>query len=662
MTEKQTIQSDPNVLAIVHRLGTTNRVIVANARNGRPTVIDASEITGDESRLEAHLAKHRVGRVIGVLPASKVICRTCTLPDAEPEQLEQALRLQAEAHTLGTAPEHRTAMAVLPAAPGETSRSGVIVSWPESATFESPTFNRPTTFAPDVTALAALLNGLRPGDPVLWLDRPNSAIALAVTHANGAVFRCTREEAESTDDWTQRVTMVLAETALSGGHTGPFVDSLIAAHRDTIASVGSDQAMLDLPADLIDYAADRIDGVQRKPEWWSRFGIAVGVLLAHANELNPLTALLDEPDVEQPAKLDLILQKLAQPRNAIIATLVSLAIVAVAPVAASGLRLAILNIRYDNIDRTVDLVNDTKRKVAMYEGLEGRAWSMTKLLADIVTNTPEGIQLEVVRLNRADRSFAVSGTALPMDGRSAKDVLALMQERLAESDLFSQIDLNWGDRNAFDQYEFSLSAKIERPHRQQRIEPGSELDWEHWPLALRQAGRGPELPGEEGDAVPAGDVADAGAGPSAQPALPDSADDDAPAPLEPPMLADAGSSSDEVGGSDSSRSAPDRDRIRFPGRPGGSDGPGGSFSDQSERADAGSVDPGRIPEPLTQQQIDNMPLPEVEKSLIEVAKARGRLRGSDDEELRERLKNEFQMLMQRKREAGSDGGSEADNG
>jgi hypothetical protein len=542
-------------------------------------------------------------------------------------------------------------MAVLPAAPGETSRSGIIVSWPESATYETSELNRPTTFAPDVTALAALLNGLRPGDPVLWLDRPNSAIALAVTHANGAVFRCTREEAETTDDWTQRVAMVLAETALSGGHTGPFVDSLIATHRGTIASVGSHEALLDLPADLIDYAADRIDGVRRESEWWSRYGIGVGVLLAHVGELNPLTALLDEPDVEQPAKLDLILEKLAEPRNAIIAALVSLAIIAITPVAASGLRLAILNVRYDNIDRTVDLVNDTKRKVAMYEGLEGRAWSMTKLLADIVTNTPEGIQLEVVRLNRADRSFAVSGTALPMDGRTAKDVLALMQERLAASDLFSQIDLNWGDRNAFDQYEFSLSAKIEQPHRQLRIEPGSELDWEHWPLVLRQAGRGPELPGEEGEAVPAGNVADAGAEQSAQ-----------PTPLEPPMLADAGSSSDEAGVSDSSRSAPDRDRIRFPGRPGGSDGPGGSFSDQSERADAGSIDPGRIPEPLTQQQINNMSLSEVEASLIEVAKARGRLRGGDDEELRERLKNEFQMLMQRKREAVSGGGSEANSG
>jgi flagellar L-ring protein precursor FlgH len=73
VTEKQTIQSDPNVLAIVHRIGTTSRVIVASARNGRPAVIEASEISGDESRLEPYLAKHRVSRVIHVLPNSYLV-------------------------------------------------------------------------------------------------------------------------------------------------------------------------------------------------------------------------------------------------------------------------------------------------------------------------------------------------------------------------------------------------------------------------------------------------------------------------------------------------------------------------------------------------------------------------------------------------------------
>jgi hypothetical protein len=92
----------------------------------------------------------------------------------------------------------------------------------------------------------------------------------------------------------------------------------------------------------------------------------------------------------------------------------------------------------------------------------------------------------------------------------------------------------------------------------------------------------------------------------------------------------------------------------MPGRPGGSTGPGGSFSDQSERAEAGSGDLVNIPEPLTQAQIDSMSLAEVEKQLVDVARARGRLRGTDQDEVRERLKNEFNMLMARKREAANE--------
>ncbi len=56
--------------------------------------------------------------MLGVLPASAVICRTCTLPDAAQDQLEQALALQAEAHLLNEMPDHRQARAVLPMATG----------------------------------------------------------------------------------------------------------------------------------------------------------------------------------------------------------------------------------------------------------------------------------------------------------------------------------------------------------------------------------------------------------------------------------------------------------------------------------------------------------------------------------------------------------------
>ena len=41
-------------------------------------------------------------------------------------------------------------------------------------------------------SLAALLNGQRPDGPVLWFDPADGSVALAVSHANGAVLRAAR--------------------------------------------------------------------------------------------------------------------------------------------------------------------------------------------------------------------------------------------------------------------------------------------------------------------------------------------------------------------------------------------------------------------------------------------------------------------------------------
>ena len=73
------------------------------------------------------------------------------LPAAEPEQLEQALSLQAEAALLGVAPEHRMASAVIDAAPGETNRAGLVIAWPENA----PDLAAPIAYPIAVGATAA---------------------------------------------------------------------------------------------------------------------------------------------------------------------------------------------------------------------------------------------------------------------------------------------------------------------------------------------------------------------------------------------------------------------------------------------------------------------------------------------------------------------------
>ena len=82
----------------MHRAGDTWRILIAKTAGIRPAVLDIRDVDAHETeRLDDWFDEHHVGQVLVVLPASAVVCRTCTLPDTDPEQLALALDLQAEA-------------------------------------------------------------------------------------------------------------------------------------------------------------------------------------------------------------------------------------------------------------------------------------------------------------------------------------------------------------------------------------------------------------------------------------------------------------------------------------------------------------------------------------------------------------------------------------
>jgi hypothetical protein len=98
-------QRDPSVTAVIHGAGGDWRVIVATNGRGGPTIV--AEQTFDAAsrgRIEPFLDEHAAGRVIDVVPASHIVCRTCTLPNVDVEQIAQALDLQAETFLPGNAP------------------------------------------------------------------------------------------------------------------------------------------------------------------------------------------------------------------------------------------------------------------------------------------------------------------------------------------------------------------------------------------------------------------------------------------------------------------------------------------------------------------------------------------------------------------------------
>ena len=322
MSETARRQADPSVVAVLHQAGGRWRGLIArvNGRteadggHSRPRILATRETepVGDYG-LEDWLAEHAVGRVICVLPAASVICRTCTLPDASPEQLQMAIGLQAEAHLPDIAPPHRLGLAVLDAAPGETTRCGLMLAWPESAAVPEPPTDREMTFAPDVAALAALLDGQRPAEPLIWIGRSDGSVALAITHAGGTVFRSTREDPGQDGAWPANIGRVIAETALGIGHGSTFVDTLVATTRAKVADLPSDGLLM--PVELMQAASVRIDGVSADPGWWSTYGVAVGALLASTDHLAALTQLKDSLPVKAPSLASRLHAGLSRPRN-----------------------------------------------------------------------------------------------------------------------------------------------------------------------------------------------------------------------------------------------------------------------------------------------------------------------------------------------------------
>jgi hypothetical protein len=643
----------------------------------RPAVTEATEFPASRAgEIAAWLDEHGVGPVIVVLPAAAVVCRTCALPDADPEHLAQALELQAEALPLNAVPAHRRAMAVLPGATGEMSRSGIIVDWPQGPgdgellgaadPDARPWGNRSATFAPDVGCLGALLNGHRPDEPLLWFDRADGSLALAMSHANGVILRAARVGAAEPDAWTDNLGRVVAETALSVGHTPVFTETLVNTAGERIVSADRNAALV-APPQTIDSIRGRVDGTPDDPRWWQRYGVAVGALVAASGQLAPLTRLRLSAPVERPTRARRLLAALSDPVSAVRIAAVCVLVILLGPLVFSGLRLGILKIKLPDLETYRAEARQAEGRLAMYDALESQARPMAKLLADIACNTPEAIDLEQIRIDE-DR-VRVSGRARPdAEGNlTAQQVVTRMQQNLRDSEIFDDIYPSWGDPDNFGHYEFSLAAKVVNAYH--RHDYPRELDYGAWTLAQRlwpEADPGPAPP--EPEVVPVSDAKtlpqrDQREAPREDPRRPPRVDprrapDGNPqkdAQLTNPDKAavESADENEKVQSPNGERAGrdPSRGFVRDDSRRPGRDAPAGRGT---ERAPGGAMPPSRdVPLPVSPAQVDAMSLPEAQEIYARISRALQQARV--DDETKQRLWRDWRLVRDRVRELKQDG-------
>lgn len=403
------------------------------------------------------------------------------------------------------------------------------------------------------------------------------------------------------------------------------------------------------PPEILEGAKQRIENAPGDEEWWNAFGIAAGIVLARASELAPLTELRESAPVEKPSPLTAVVNTLSSRKTAAIAVAACIGLLMFGSLFFQGARLLLLKIKHPEQTLRTQLaeLGTVRNRLVLYEELDNSAWSMTKILSDIVSNTPEGIELESINIPQM-RRFTVQGRVFPLDGRTAPELVGRMRQQLHDSGVFHETTLRWHEPDSYGNYQFQLTARLRRPFL--RTEYKGELAWDEVPYADRIRGIRPWLSDEEDDLLARADdtiddpdvVVDEFVETALRGEFPDLNEQDDLAA----MRADAGENGDEYEDGSASRSGP-----RAPINPfARGDRPGGSAASIVSRDQDVSSAEHNIPPELAESDIAVMSRSEALDVLRRVAEARQWTKGREEhKEVHERLVRESAALMARLR-------------
>ncbi|MSQ90086.1 MAG: hypothetical protein EXS01_01655 [Phycisphaerales bacterium] len=623
--------------------------LLARVRNGRVELLDSKEIIGSTALVDARLwiEQNLAARTIVMLAGSDVVCRTMKMPSASADQLEMALRLQVENLLVGGAARWRTNAVLLPTSDPERERAALMVEWPLAsagpAIPSSLVDQLDISFAPPIAALVALVTGsISDGGPeslAVHLERSTGAISIAYSDGIHGAFRTVREDGTDEAEWKAAIlrstieTLLLAnvpEHALNAA-VGSLEAALHGQSDGLLAPLSSGVSAFEMLADKL--PTDAI--------WWTRYGLLLGTAIALSGPLARISTLKARARVADENLRARMVRAASTPRIATRLAVAALLVAAIVPPAFSGSRLLYLNWMLPDSDAYERALTRSDQQTAMYREIEKYAWPTSKLLADLSSTTPEGIELESIALNQGS-ALDLHGNAKPQGSSSAADAILLMERQLVESRIFSRIEKHWDAPNQNGVISFDMKATVTNPTLIPNF-PEAQ-DFARRTLRDRRYGvaesttRQPSIAaGSESTQTAAGEISESQASSVARSAA------SGATPAGPAIT----SSSDAASG-------PDRESIA-------QGGPEDSKSSKRRGTGSGTVAPGAtrrgsggsesatpiIPDPLTNEQIAAMSQTEAREALGKVSIARG-IPGID-EASEARLKAEFYRLLEQAR-------------
>ena len=632
---------DPSILAVVRSAGEGSwDSIVAETGGGTVRIRERRRLAAEA--LEAWLDAERAGVRLAIVPSAATICRMFRLPGVAPEQVRQALRLQAETHLLGGVPRHRTAVAPLPLGMLGPDPVGLLLAWPEQSHAAMPP-GHGWRAVPEVLALLETQpSGGSSVEPGFIADERDGSIGVLLSGPNGPLLRATCEADEGGDSWLATVRRALVETAMAAGHEA--TDAAAIADRLLAGVSARDGLVCSGPLAAGASSQDRIDAL----------------LLAAANAatgpLREFTEILDRPEVEtRPGFAGLVessLAKLSEPAFAIRFAIAAILVAMALPVAAAGLRVAILRAKLPDPAAFETSMQESERQLAVYRELEAQAWPFMKVLGDLSNCMPEAIEVESIVMGHGE-PITIRGIAKPENDQTGADAILEMERRMRACGIFDKITKRWDPPDGRGVYEFSLSADVARPTRPARFSEAE--DFAVTSLAERRYGpaakpatyrasddstraAAPDAPDAPSttEREPAATSRRASAGAS-RAATPPPADQDATSPEPRDSVANAAEEPSAAGSG-----LPDRGIGRRRPNDDGATGGGREVAVPDPSTTVAAVD-------FSDAEIEAMSKAEAQTALGKVARAR-QSPGLDDA-AKERLRTLFDKLLRRVREA-----------
>lgn len=433
--------------AALHRLGGMWRLVVLRSGADGPVLIESKSIPiGDAATVRAALERHGVSRLVRVLPASSALCRVVEAPEGDGVSVASALGLIAEAILPPQLPAHRRAAAPLAGINGTIgARAALIVGWSGHAE-EAPIGGVEETWTAEPAALLWLVRLRCRG--ALIADRATGSISAFAAGPQRVVVRSLREHPESSDTWRSALDECYAQTAAGAGLAAS--SRVIDANTiDLRLESGTASPLASLGAECAD---DR---------WMAEFGVAagaaMGVLLAPV-AMRPLHALTAEPRKETVSRVTRIFRVAVEPSRAPWVIAGALAAALALPLGLQAARHAILSAKSGGLAAQQDAEQRDAMRSAFHGLLESRRWPMTRLLADISSLMPVGIEIESARLETGQR-VSLKGSAKSLDLANA------FQARLNASGVFADAVVDRTQSEAGDgAVEFDISTRVVRPY------------------------------------------------------------------------------------------------------------------------------------------------------------------------------------------------------